>query len=124
MGDKDIGRLDVAVDDLAGMEIVDSVAEFARNLAEEGRGWRSNGEPLGKCLAVDEFHLDAIAEFRMAEVIESPADRGMIEAVSEVEFLAKEFFTDRILTIIRGKAFQDDQLPELACKPDLAVTAA
>ena len=118
MGDEDVGGLDVAVDDLAGVEVGERVAEFGGDFSEEFLVGKGRGKTLVQRDAVHPFHFDAVAEQGVVAEVPGAADGGVVEAVADFEFFPQKCLIDSVFAVFLLEGLEDDELGELGGSPD------
>jgi hypothetical protein len=111
LGDEDIGGLDIAVDDALRVRRVQRVGHPRGQVQPHSEAQRPAGNPLLKCLPLQEFHGDEA----MAVVLADFADRAdvrMVQCRGCAGFAEKAFEGLLVARNLAGKKLQRDSAAE------------
>ena len=123
VGDEDVRRLDVPVDDLLGMQVGEGVAELENNLPGCGLGRKAVGDEGIERNPVDPFHLDAVAKVLAEDHPVDFPDGRVGEAVADFVFLAEQGLVAWLAAEGWFEGFQDAELSILVDAPDFGPPA-
>ncbi len=104
---KDIGRLDVAVDDACGVGSIQSIGDLNRQTEQNIRLNRLSRDALLQSDAVQEFHDDISAAVLFADIVNG-ADVGMVECRRRLGLAPKAFKCLRVACHFVRKEFEAD----------------
>ena len=111
VGDKDVGRLDVAMDDAFGMGGVEGIGNFDGNGKMGGEIEGALRDAVLEGHAVEIFHDQESFASIFANIVDG-ADIRMIESGGGFGFTAKAFEGLAILSYIERKKFEGDKTIE------------
>ena len=112
LGDKNVGRLDVTVNDSFGVRGVQSVRNL--NSPFEHIFQSATASPAMRCFqrrALHEFHGDERSAVLLADLVDG-ADIGMVQRGSRARLSAKTLQSLRILRHVVGQKFQRNEATE------------
>ena len=112
---EDVVRFQVAMEHLLGMHILQGITYLAEKFQLQSGIHFVVREELGKRAAVNPLHLDAVADFGVAAIIECLAYPRMLQLPPYLELLAQKRFEE--IVALQG-FLQRLQQPELAVTPD------
>ena len=96
MGQEYVVRLEVAVHFLAAVQILEGLAQFARDAPEFFFRGQSLCEELAQRLSVHPFQLDAIAKFFYISELVGLANPLVPQGIAQLELLTEHSFLKRL----------------------------
>ena len=108
--DKNVARLEVAVQDLLAVDISQSIYKLVHHLAADFFGGVAFQESIERN-PVDVFHHDARAEFFVHIFGVGFHDVGMVELHHQLVFLLQHLKVDGLLSKLRLQSFQQEPPP-------------
>ena len=113
LGDKDVRRLDVAVDDPFGVRRIERVGDFDRHRQRAfDFEWPAVDEML-ECSPVEILHRDEGLAFMLSDLVNG-ADVGMIQCGSGTCFAPEAFQRLFVMSYVLGQEFQGHETAQLS----------
>src|SRR5579859_1852982 len=104
LDEKNVGGLDVAVDDALSVGGFKAVGDLDADFQELADGHGLSGNAVFERLAFEEFHGDERSTFKLANVVNG-ADVGVVQGGGGARFAAKAFDGLTVVGNIVGKKF-------------------
>jgi hypothetical protein len=108
LGDEDIGRLDVAVDDSFGMGGIEGVGDFDGECENQFGFQRTIADPVLECKAVQKLHGDEGLAILFADVVDG-ANVGVIQRGRSLSFALKAGERLWVARNVIGKKLEGDE---------------
>ena len=110
--DKDIPRLDIAVNDALGVRCVEPFGNLHRKIEEFVDFERFASDALPQRLALEELHRKKIPAAHLSNLVDG-ADIGMVQCGGSSRFAAKPLRRLRVVDQLVGEEFEGDAATEL-----------
>ena len=112
LGDENICRLDIAVNNAMGVSGVESIGNLDRQVQQLGQGQAALADALPERRSVEKLHRDEAPALRLTHFVDH-ANVGMIERGSRPRFPAEPFQHRRVLRDQLRQKLERDHPPQL-----------
>ena len=109
MGDEDVLRLEVSVDDLLAVHVVKGVADFADDFDGECFVYTAGSDEFLQRTSVYPLHHNAVADGRMTDLSEVLAKSGVGERENDVKVFCEQLFIKQVASEVFFKGLVNEE---------------